>query len=89
VINITVEKNKILLEEYWIREYYEEDLIEYIFSDNEFIYHVTEHYNIYTSNFSIGKTRTYITKFHQELGIIGNEDTLYPLPQNIENYNKP
>lgn len=83
------EKNKILLEKYWIREYYEEDLIEYIFSDNEFIYHVTEPYNIYTSNFSIGKTRTYITKFHKELGIINSEDTLFPLPEKIEDYNKP
>ncbi|GGD47751.1 hypothetical protein GCM10012288_22490 [Malaciobacter pacificus] len=82
-INIT------LLKEYWIREYYEEDIIEYIFSDNEFVYHVSETYNILTSNFTIGKKRTYITRFHQELGIIGNEDVLFPLPENIEDYNKP
>lgn len=83
------EKNEILLKEYWLREYYEQDIIEYIFSDNEFIYHVSEPYHILSSNFSIGKTRTYITKFHKELGIINSEDILFPLAENIEDYNKP
>lgn len=82
------EKNKILLEKYWIREYYEEDLIEYVFSDNEFVYHVSEPYDNWSSHYSIGKTRIFLTKFHRELGIINSEDSLFPQSENIEDYTK-